>query len=206
MLKLYDYPASGNCYKIRLLLAQLGQPYRRVPVELLAPGPRPAELLRDNPHGRVPLVEMEDGRRLAESNAILWYLARGTRFVPEDAWSQAQTLRWMFFEQNSIEPNLAVVRFLVALLGQAERHTAEIEGRRRRGYQALDAMERQLGASEFFGAAGYDVADIALFAYTHVAGEGGFDLLRYPAVRGWLARVQRQPGHVPIAADSRGLL
>jgi len=195
---LYDGPSSGNCYKVRLLLHELDIPFERVEVDVMRPRNR-MELLADkNPALRVPVLQLDDGRCLAESDAILWYLADGTPFLPEDAFERAQVLQWMFFEQYNHEPYIAVVRHR-ALVGDLDAH-ADTEQRRQRGYVALDAMERHLERNEFFVGDGYSIADIALYAYTHVAEEGGFDLSRYPATGRWLARVSSRPGHIAITA------
>jgi glutathione S-transferase len=162
---------------------------------------RPQVLGGLNPDLRVPTLVLDDGRPLAESGAILWYFGEGTRFVPEDRYDRAKVLQWMFFEQYTHEPAIAVVRFLVAYSGEPEKHEALIETRTKGGYRALDAMERHLDAgSEYFAGAGLTLADLALYAYTHVAPEGGFDLERYPAIRAWLERVAAEPGHVTIDA------
>jgi len=195
---LYDSPVSGNCYKVRLLLAQLGLPYERVDVDVVDRSGR-AELLGGlNPTLRVPTLVLDDGRPLAESNAILWYFGDGTRYVPEDPYERAQTLQWLFFEQYSHEPYIAVVRFWLAYSGTPERFADRVPAKMKGGYAALDAMERHLEGRSFLVADRYMVADISLYAYTHVADEGGFDLASYPAVRGWLDRVASQPGHVAI--------
>jgi glutathione S-transferase len=198
-MRLYDYGDSGNGYKVRLLLAQLGRSYEYVEVDILAGESRSEEFLARNPNGRVPLLELDDGRFLAESNAILFYLAEGTRFLPEDALERARVLQWMFFEQYSHEPYVATSRFWL-------RHTKLTPWRRERlaekregGEAALAVMERHLAERPFFGADRYSIADIALYAYTHVAPEGGISLDGLPAVRAWLARVAEQPGHVPMA-------
>ena len=197
---LYDSPVSGNCYKVRLLLAQLGLPYERVDVDVVDRSGR-AELLGGlNPTLRVPTLVLDDGRPLAESNAILWYFGDGTRYVPEDPYERAQTLQWLFFEQYSHEPYIAVVRFWLAHSGTPERFADQIPARMKCGYAALDAMEQHLDARTFLVGERYSIADISLYAYTHVAHEGGFDLAPYPAVRSWLDRVASQPGHVPIDA------
>jgi glutathione S-transferase len=198
-VKLFDYFESGNSYKVRLLLAQLGLDYERVPLDILKGDTRTPEFLRRNPNGRIPLLELDDGTCLAESGAILFYLADGTDFLPEHPVSRAQVLQWMFFEQYSHEPYIATVRFW-HFSGQAEQMKAEIEARMPRGYDALGVMERHLGERPFFVDDHYSIADIALFAYTHVADEGHFDLGSYPAVRAWIGRVQEQPGHIPITA------
>jgi len=192
---LYDSQASGNCFKVLLLLAQLGVAYDRVEVDTRQHTNR-EELLGDkNPALRVPVLRLDDGRHLAESNAILWYLADGTPYLSADAFERAQTLQWMFFEQYSHEPYVAVVRHR-ALTGHLD--LPDTEERRAKGYAALDALERHLEEHELMVGDAYSIADIALYAYTHVAAEGGFDLDRYAAIRAWLGRVAAQPGYVPI--------
>ena len=197
MLRLYDYWESGNCYKIRLLLSQLGVDYERVPVDILKGETRRPEFLAKNPNHRVPLLEWPDGKRLAESNAILFFLADGSGFLPEDRWDRAQVLQWLFFEQYSHEPYIAVVRFW-HFADRLDANAAAVPEKMECGYHALGVMESHLSASEFFVAGRYTIADIGLYAYTHVAHEGGFDLGGYPAVRAWLERVAAQPEHVPI--------
>jgi glutathione S-transferase len=197
---LYDSPVSGNCYKVRLLLAHLGLEVERREVDVVDRTGRPELLGGLNPSLRVPTLVLDDGRPLAESGAILWYLGEGTRFVPADRYERAQVLQWMFFEQYDHEPAIAVVRFLVAFSGEAERHAETIAQRTRAGYRALDAMERHLDGRAFLVGDGTTLADVALYAYTHVAHEGGFDLGGYPAVRTWLGRAAAEPGHVPIDA------
>jgi glutathione S-transferase len=196
---LYNSQVSGNCYKVRLLLAHLGIAYERREVDVIDRSRR-AELLEDvNPALRIPVLILDDGRSLAESNAILWWLGEGTQYVPADRFERAKLLQWMFFEQYSHEPNIAVVRFWVAFAATPVPE-AEIEARRRAGHAALAAMERELASREFLVADRYTIADIALYAYTHVAGEGGFDLSGYSGVRAWLDRVAAVPGHVTIGA------
>jgi glutathione S-transferase len=196
---LYDSQVSGNCYKVRLLLAHLGIDYERREVDVVDRSNR-AELLGGvNPALRVPVLVLDDGRSLAESNAILWWLGEGTQYIPADPFQRAKLLQWMFFEQYSHEPNIAVVRFWVAVAATPA-PKGEVEARRKAGYAALDAMERELSSREFLVADAYTIADIALYAYTHVAGEGGFELSGYPAIRAWIQRVAAQPGHVPIGA------
>jgi glutathione S-transferase len=197
MLRLYDYWESGNCYKVRLLLAQRGIPYERVPVDILKGETRSDAFQTRNPNQQVPLLEWPDGRCLAESNAILYYLADGTTFLPEDAWERAQGLKWLFFEQYSHEPYIAVVRFW-HFAGLLEGKSELVEEKTRRGYNALQIMEKHLSAQSFFAGGRYSIADIGLYAYTHVAHEGGFDLERFPALVQWLQRVREQPGHVAI--------
>ncbi len=196
-MRLYDFHESGNGYKVRLLLNQLGIPHERIELDILKGETRTPEFLAMNPNGRIPLLELDDGSRLAESNAILFYLARGTDFLPEDRLAQAQVLQWMFFEQYSHEPYIAVVRFW-CFSGQAEAMKDEIPARMERGYQALGVMEGHLAEQDFFVGGRYSIADIALYAYTHVAEEGRFELARFPRVQAWLERVAAQPGHIPI--------
>ena len=197
---LYNSPVSGNCYKVRLLLAHLGLPYETVDVSVVDRSNRP-ELLGDkNPALRVPTVVLDDSRPLAESNAILWYFGDGTEYVPDDPYERAQVLQWMFFEQYSHEPYIAVVRFWLAYSGEPERFADQVPARTKGGYAALDAMERHLEGRDFLVGGRYSIADIALYAYTHVAHEGDFDLTPYLAIRSWLDRVSGQPGHVTIDA------
>ncbi|MDQ3821965.1 MAG: glutathione S-transferase family protein [Actinomycetota bacterium] len=197
---LYDSPVSGNCYKVRLLFAHLGLPYERREVDVVDRSNRP-ELLRGlNPAHRVPTLVLDDGRPLAESGAILWYFGEGTRFVPEDRYERAQVLQWMFFEQYDHEPAIAVARFWLAYSGRPKAFANRLEERTAAGYRALDAMERHLEARDWLVGDGMTLADVALYAYTHVADEGGFELARYPAIGRWLDRVAAEPGHVPITA------
>jgi glutathione S-transferase len=196
---LYNSQVSGNCYKVRLLLAHLGVEYERREVDVVDRSNR-VELLGDlNPALRVPTVVLDDGRPLAESNAILFYFAERTPYLLEDRYERAQVLQWLFFEQYSHEPNIAVVRFWVGY-SDAPPADAEVETRRRGGYTALDAMERHLSSRTFLVGECFTIADISLYAYTHVAAEGGFDLAGYPGIRAWLDRVAGQPGHKPITA------
>jgi glutathione S-transferase len=195
---LYDSRVSGNCYKVRLLLAHLGLAYERHDVDVVDRSNR-RELLGDlNPALRVPTLVLDDGRPLAESNAILVYFAEGTPYLPEDRYERAQVLQWLFFEQYSHEPYIAVVRFWVAYSG-APPAEEEVEARRRGGYAALEAMERHLSERAFLVADRFTIADLSLYAYTHVAGEGAFDLTPYPAIGAWLDRVAGEPGHVAMA-------
>jgi len=197
---LYNSSVSGNCYKVRLLLAHLGLPYETVDVSVVDRSNRP-ELLGDkNPALRVPTVVLDDSRPLAESNAILWYFGDGTEYVPDDPYERAQVLQWMFFEQYSHEPYIAVVRFWLAYSGEPERFADQVPARTKGGYAALDAMERHLEGRDFLVGGRYSIADISLYAYTHVAHEGDFALTAYPAIRSWLDRVSGQPGHVTIDA------
>ncbi|MBI3783169.1 MAG: glutathione S-transferase family protein, partial [Deltaproteobacteria bacterium] len=182
MMRLYDYLISGNGYKVRLLFTQLGIPFERVELDILKGETRTPEFLRKNPNGRIPLLEIEPGVYLAESDAILFYLAEGTNFLPADRLQRAQVLQWMFFEQYSHEPNIATVRFWMHS-GMTPERQSPLPAKRKLGYAALDVMEDHLRSHAFFVSGDYSIADIALFAYTHVADEGGFDLERYPAIR-----------------------
>ena len=198
---LYDSPVSGNCYKVRLLLAHLGIPYERRTVDVVDRSNRPEILGGLNPALRVPTLVLGDGRPLAESGAILWYFGDGTRFVPDDAYQRAQLLQWMFFEQYDIEPAIAVVRFWISYSGRPDHLSKERRDElTKAGNRALAALERHLESKRFLVGDGLTLADIAVYGYTHVAGEGGFDLEPYPAVRAWLDRVAAEPGHIPITA------
>jgi glutathione S-transferase len=200
LLRLYDFHDSGNGYKVRLLLGQLGIPYEYVEVDILSGQSRTPEFLARNTNGRIPVLELEDGRTLAESNAILFFLADGTPFLPAERWTRTQVFQWLFFEQYSHEPNIATSRFWL-------RHTEFDQHRRRRyaekikdGIAALQVMEQHLAKNDFFVADRYSIADIALYAYTHLADEGGFDLSPFASIRRWLDRVRNQPAHKPITA------
>jgi glutathione S-transferase len=197
---LYDSPVSGNCYKVRLLLAHLGVLYERRTMDVVDRSNRPELLGGLNPALRVPTLVLDDGRALAESGAILWYFGEGTSFVPADRFERAQVLQWMFFEQYDHEPAIAVLRFWLAYSGRPEAFADRIDERKAAGDRALDAMEGHLAGREFLVGAAPTLADLALYAYTHVADEGGFELESYPAVRAWLERVAALPGHVPIDA------
>jgi glutathione S-transferase len=196
MFTVYGMKASGNCFKVQLLLEQIGKPFAWVETNSVNGETRTPEFLARNPNGKVPLLELADGRTLSESNAILCYLAEGSKFLPGDSWQRAQALQWLFFEQYSHEPYIAVARFIMHWLPSDHLRRADLPRLRERGYQALDVMEKHLAAREFFVDAGYGVADIALYAYTHEAHMGGFDLTGYPAIQSWLARVESQPGFV----------
>ncbi len=198
MITVYGMSMSGNCYKLRLLLEQLGRDYRWIEVDSARGETRTPAFLARNPNGRVPLIELEDGRVLVESNAILCWLAEGTGFVPADAWQRAQALSWMFFEQYSHEPYIAVARFIRGWTPADSPRRAELPRLRERGHQALAVMERHLQSADWFAGAAYGIADIALFAYTHCAGDGGFDLSAYPRIGAWLERVRATPGFVPM--------
>ena len=199
MIRLYDYLPSGNGYKIRLLLTQLAIPFERIELNIIKGETRTVEFLRKFPNGRIPAVELGDGKLLFESNAIISYFAEGTPFLPADRFERAQVLQWLFFEQYSHEPYIASVRYLVMHPDVADPRRAILDTMMRpRGYDALGVMEGHLKLREWFVGERYSIADVALYAYTHVADEGGFDLADYPATRAWLARVQSQPRYIPI--------
>jgi glutathione S-transferase len=199
VLTIHGMAASGNCYKLQLLLAQLHRDYRWVEVDSTSGQTRTPQFLALNPNGKVPLLILDDGRRLAESNAILCYLAEGSPYLPADAWQRAQALQWLFFEQYSHEPYVAVARFIARWLPEGHPRHAELPRLRERGHQALAVMDQHLREHEFFVDAGYGVADIALYAYTHEADVGGIALDDHPHVQAWLRRIEAQPGFVPQA-------
>ncbi|MBA4210537.1 MAG: glutathione S-transferase [Parvibaculum sp.] len=198
-MRLYQMQDSGNCYKVRLAAHQLGQPLELVDVDILKGESRTEDFLKRNPNGRVPTLELDDGRSLPESNAILFWLAEGTALLPEDRFARAEALQWMFFEQYSHEPYIAVARFWHSIKpGGREEKAAMFPEWHRRGHEALAVMERHLSSHDWFAGGAYSIADIALYAYTHVAHEGDFDLAPYKAVNSWLARVASEPLHVPM--------
>lgn len=200
-LTLHEDPRSGNCYKIKLTAALLGLPLTIRQYDILKGETRtPAFLETVNAHGRIPVLQVED-RFLPESNAACWYLAEGTRLVPEDRFERAQMLRWMFFEQYSHEPNIATLRFWCAFVGQAnlsEQQRSQMLPKRMAGQEALATMDGHLQGRDWFAGDAASLADIALYAYTHVAEEGGFELAAYPAVQAWLARVPMLKGFIPM--------
>jgi len=198
VLTVHGMRSSGNCYKLQLLLDQLQRTYRWVDVDSAHGATRTPAFLAKNANGKVPLLELEDGRLLAESNAILCYLADGTPLLPADPWQRALTLQWLFFEQYSHEPCIAVARFIALFLPADHRRQAELPSLHQRGQQALAVMEDHLREHAWFSANSYGVADIALYAYTHCANDGGFELAVYPRVTTWLARVAAQPGYSPM--------
>ncbi len=197
---LHDNLSSGNGYKVRLLLAQLGLPFERIEYDIDRGETRTPEFLESiNSNGRIPVLQTDGGELLAESGAILFYLAEGTPFLPEERLGRARVLRWMFFEQYSHEPNVATPRYWATHgVEMTEERRLSLPTKRKLGHDALGVMDGHLGRNDFFVAERYTVADIALYAYTHVAHEGGFDLTGYPALRAWIGRVAAQPGHIPI--------
>lgn len=198
MLRLYDFLPSGNGYKVRLLLAQLGIPFERIELNILNGETRTPEFLSKNPNGRIPVLETESGQFLPESNAILFYLSEGTEFLPSDRFLRAQVLQWLFFEQYSHEPFIATSRFWISILGKSEEYRGALAQKREPGYAALTVMEKHLTSHTFFVGERYTIADISLFAYTHVADEGGFALTRFLAIQAWLERLKSQPRYVSI--------
>ncbi len=198
-IEIYGDSISGNCYKVQLLCAQLGIDHSWHELDLLKGDARTDEFLAMNPNGKTPLLQLADGRFLPESNAILWYLAQGSALVADDAYEMASILSWMFFEQYSHEPYLAVARFIKVYLGDPPEKQAELEGKYPGGYKALKVMDQHLAKADFFAGKRYSIADIALYAYTHRAHEGGFSLVKYPNVRDWLKRVEHQPGYIPMS-------
>lgn len=199
MTTLYGMIDSGNCYKPRLLMAKLGIPFTNVEVSSHTGDTRKPDYVAKNPNAMVPLLELDDGRRLAESNAILLYLAEGTRFLPADRYGRALAYQWLFFEQYSHEPYIAVRKALLTFPERAKDATPErLAVTLERGNKALGVMNKHLAGSAFFAGEAFSVADIALYAYTHTAETGGFQLDAYPAVAAWLKRVEADPGHVPM--------
>ena len=200
MYTVYGMNASGNCYKVKLALEWLGIAYKWVEIDILNSGTRTPEFLAMNPNGKVPTLALGDGNFLPESNAILHYLAEGTPLMPRNRLGRARALQWMFFEQYSHEPYIAVARFITLFLPPDHARRAELPRLRERGGQALRVMETELTRVPYFAGEDYSIADIALFAYTHCADQTGFDLAPYPKLRAWLARVRAQPGFVPMDA------
>jgi glutathione S-transferase len=205
MIRLYDYLPSGNGYKVRLLLTQLEIPFQRIELDIIKGATRTREFLHKFPNGRIPAIELDDGRRLFESNAIMWHFAEATPLVPKEPFERARALQWMFFEQYSHEPYIAVARFFAMHPDHHDERRVGLPRIIKHGYDALGVMESHLDGGgegdrgrEFFVGGKYSIADVALYAYTHVAHEGGFDLASYPAIRNWLARVKSQPRHIPI--------
>jgi glutathione S-transferase len=198
MLKVYGHLSSGNCYKVFLTLKQLHLPFEWINTDAVKHETRHPEFLAKNASGKIPLLEISPGQYLPESNAILHYLAEGTKLCPTDRFHHAQVLQWLFFEQYSHEPYIATSRFVLKFLGNPPERFADIERWKKPGYAALDVLNKQLESHPFLVADTYSIADIGLFAYTHVADEGGFDLSRYKAVQAWLKRVKEQPDFVAM--------
>jgi len=204
MPTIYGFTPSGNCYKPRLLLELLGRPCRWIEIDSSRGETRTPDFLAKNPNGRVPLFEADDGRLLAESNAMLCHLSEGTRFLPSDAWDRALVMQWLFFEQYSHEPYVAVARYIRGWLPADSPRRAELPRLVERGHQALAVMEQHLAARHYFVGDSLTIADIALFAYTHTAPDGGIELERYRAILAWLDRVRSEPGYVPMLPGGTG--
>lgn len=202
MFRVYGDINSGNCYKVKLLLHHLDLPHTWVHVDILAGETRAPGFLALNPNGKIPVLECDDGRCLFESNAILNFLAQGTPYLPADPWLRAQVLQWQFFEQYSHEPYIAVARYIAKYLGLPEERRAEYESKRKGGLKALQVMEAHLSHSSYLVGDTLTIADISLYAYTHVAHEGGFDLSAFPAVRAWLERIASHPRHIGMVAGA----
>ena len=198
MYKVYGMRTSGNCYKVKLLLEQLGEPYEWEEIPSTRIQPRTKEFFAINPNGKVPVLRLADGRHLAESNAILFYLAEGTPYLPEDRFDRAQVLQWLFFEQNNHEPSVAVARFIKRYYQETDSRWQELPTLHESGYRAVGVMEQDLAPQPYLAGDAFTIADISLFAYTHVAHEGGYDLTPYPAINSWLERVKGQPGFTPL--------
>jgi glutathione S-transferase len=199
MYTLYSMQRSGNSYKARLALAMLGVPYRLIEVDILRGETRTPDFLRKNPSGQVPLLEVAPGRFIAESNAILWYIASHTPLAPDDGIDRAEALQWMFFEQHALEPNIGSAYFWLSLVrGGRELHANSIEDWMERGHRALQLMDNHLKTRDWFAAGHFTVADIALYAYTHLAEQCDFELDAFPSVKLWLDRVSRRPGFVAM--------
>ena len=195
---LYDFLPSGNAYKVRLLLTQLQITFELIEINPLKKETRTDEFLQINPNGKIPVLEIAPNKFISESNAILYYLSQETEYFPQDKYQQAQVMQWLFFEQFSHEPNIATPRFWISILNQPDKYQAQIKQKQQLGYAALNVMEQHLINHDFLVADKYTIADIALYAYTHVADEGGFDLTKFPAILAWLKRIQDQPRHILI--------
>lgn len=199
-LKVYGDSRSGNCYKVQLVAAELGIVHQWQEVDVVGGETRTPEFLAMNPNGKIPLLALPNGRYLPESNAIIAYLADGTELMGKDAFGRAQVLQWMFFEQYSHEPNIATARFVVKYLGNPPERAGWLEAKRKAGYKALDVMELALEKAPFLTGQDFTLADVSLFAYTHVANDGGYELEGYPAIRGWIERIRSRPRFVPMNA------
>jgi glutathione S-transferase len=200
---LYGDRRSGNCYKAALILALTGRHFDWVETDVMQRATRTPEFLAMNPNGKVPVLRLPDGRYLSESNAMLLHLAEGMRYLPQDAYCRALAYQWLFFEQYSHEPCIAVARFIVAFARREQEERERLATLRVKGHEALAVMEQALATNPYLAGDEFSIADIALYAYTHVAGEGGFDLAAYPRVRAWLARVARGPGFLDMAQACR---
>ena len=199
-MKIYGDKQSGNCYKVKLLLALLAIEHEWIHVDILTGESETAEFLAMNPNGKIPVMALDDGRNLSESNAILNYLAEGTEYLPADSFDRAKVLQWQFFEQYSHEPYIAVARYIAKYLGMPEERRAEFESKQAGGIKALKVMEAQLQKADYLVGEQMTIADISLYGYTHVANEGGFDLSFYPAIEAWMKRIKALPGYVGMSS------
>jgi glutathione S-transferase len=199
-VRLYNSQLSGNCWKVRQILALRGLEYERIEVDVFDRSNRGEVLGGKNPALRVPTLELDDGQHLAESNAILWYFGDGSEYLPDDPLERARVLQWMFFEQYEFEPSIAVARFWITLLGERDKYAAELESKWRGGNRALGALDGHLAERDWLVGSDFTIADISLYAYTHVAEEGDFDLGQYPCVRSWIERVEAVPGYISLDA------
>ncbi|MBF2066292.1 MAG: glutathione S-transferase family protein [Calothrix sp. C42_A2020_038] len=199
-LRLFDFLPSANGYKIRLLLTQLGIPFERINFDITKNETRSPDFLSKNPNGQIPVLEVQPGQYLAESNAILIYLSEGTEYLPYDRWQRAQVIQWLFFEQCNYA-YIATPRLWISILHQYDQHRTEIEKLYQHGYTALQIMENHLQTNNFFVGGRYSIADISLFAHTHVAPEGGYDLTQFPAIGTWIERIKSQPGYIDITEE-----
>lgn len=198
MYKLYEFSPSGNCYKVRLLLTQLEIPFKRIEINIVEGQSGTPEFLEKNLNGKIPVLEIDEGKYLSESNAILYYLAEGTNFLSHKKLDKALTLQWLFFEQYSHEPNIATSRYWIQILKKQDEYAELLAKKKEEGLKALRVMDKYLSENDFFVANCYSIADIALYAYTHVADEGGFDLHEFPNIRKWLARIKNQEKYIGI--------
>lgn len=199
MFKLYDFLPSGNSYKVRLMLNLLDIAYERIDVNILTRETRTPKFLAKNPNGKIPLLEIAPGQFQAESNAILYYLSQDTDYFPPNKYAQAQVLQWLFFEQYSHEPFIATARYWISILKEPEKHQEQLQHKQRIGNAALAVMEQHLSEHDFFVSNTYTIADVSLYAYTHVAHEGGFELDQYPSIQVWLNRIAAHPRHILIS-------
>jgi glutathione S-transferase len=204
MYKLYDFLPSGNGYKVRLLLTQLQIPFELIELNIINGETRNPEFLAKNPNGKIPLLEIAPNKFLSESNAILYYLSQETAYFTQDKYQQGQIMQWLFFEQYSHEPNIATPRYWISELKQSDKYQEQIVQKRKLGYAALNVMEQHLKNHKFLVANKYTIADIALYAYTHVAEEGGFELTKFSAILDWFERVKSQPRHILITDSQLG--
>ena len=201
MYRLYDFLPSGNGYKVRLLLNLLEIPFTRIDLNILEGETRTPEFLQKNPNGKIPLLQITPDKFLAESNAILYYLSQETDYFPQDKYAQAQVMQWLFFEQYSHEPFIATLRYWISILQQPEKYREQLEQKQKLGYAALKMMEQHLRHRHYFVGETYTIADIGLYAYTHVAEEGGFDLQKFPYIEAWFERIEAHPRHILITTE-----